>query len=148
VYHQSSHLGDELLLSNDYPERVNLSYEAVDFIYSFEWHGFRAYGGGEYLVFKEPDDLKPWSAHGGIEYHGSKPLLGDGKLIAGVDIKSMEEHNWSVDTSVKAGLEFGQSRSGKRCMRITAEYYNGFDPHGQFYKNKAEYYGIGVSLGF
>jgi len=29
-----------------------------------------------------------------------------------------------------------------------AEWFNGFDPHGQFYKNKVEYYGIGMSLGF
>jgi hypothetical protein len=29
-----------------------------------------------------------------------------------------------------------------------AEWYKGFDPHGQFYNNKVEYYGMGVALGF
>lgn len=29
-FHQSSHLGDELLLSGNAPERINLSIEAVD----------------------------------------------------------------------------------------------------------------------
>ena len=65
-----------------------------------------------------------------------------------MDMKSLEEHNWSIDTSVKAGLEFGHPNPGQRRLRIMAEWYKGFDPHGQFYNNKVEYYGMGVSLGF
>ena len=65
IYHQSSHLGDELLLSANHPNRVNLSYESMELIYSREWHEWRGYGGGEYLVHKEPGDLKPAIAHWG-----------------------------------------------------------------------------------
>ena len=148
VYHQSSHLGDELLLSANHPDRVNLSYEAIELIYSREWRGWRVYGGGEYLVHKEPADLKPMSAHWGLEYRGSKPLVWNGRPIVGLDLKSLEEHNWSIDTSVKAGLEFGHPNPGQRRLRLMAEWYKGFDPHGQFYNNKVEYYGMGVSLGF
>ncbi len=148
IYHQSSHLGDELLLSVNPPDRVNLSYEAIELIYSRQWRGWRVYGGGEYLVHKEPADLKPSSGHWGIEYHGSKPLVWNGRPIVGVDMKSLEEHNWAIDTSVKAGLEFGHPNPGQRRLRLTAEWYKGFDPHGQFYNNKVEYYGMGVSLGF
>jgi hypothetical protein len=148
LYHQSSHLGDELLLSANHPERINLSYEAVELIYSREWREWRVYGGGEYLIEKEPDDLKPASTHWGIEYRGSKPLLWNGRPIGGVDMKSMEENEWAVDTSVKVGLEFGHPNPGQRRLRLLAEYYNGYDPHGQFYNHKVEYYGLGVSLGF
>ena len=148
IYHQSSHLGDELLLSVNPPERVNLSYEAIELIYSREWRGWRVYGGGGYLIDKEPADLKPMSAHWGIEYRGSKPLLWNGRPICGVDMKSLEEHNWALDTSVKAGLEFGHPNPGQRRLRLMAEWYKGFDPHGQFYNNKVEYYGMGMSLGF
>ena len=88
IYHQSSHLGDELLLSTDHPERVNLSYEAIEFIYSREWRAWRVYGGGEYLIHKEPGDLKPMSGHWGVEYRGSKPLVWNGRPIGGVDMKS------------------------------------------------------------
>ena len=88
IYHQSSHLGDEFLQSINPPERVNLSYEAIELIYSREWRGWRVYGGGEYLIHKEPDDLKPMSAHGGIEYRGSKTLVWNGMPIGGVDMKS------------------------------------------------------------
>jgi hypothetical protein len=148
IYHQSSHLGDEFLQSLNPPERVNLSYEAIDLIYSREWRGWRVYGGGEYLVHKEPADLKPMSAHWGIEYRGSKPLVWNGRPIAGVDMKSFEEHNWAINTSVKAGLEFGHPNPGQRRLRLMAEWYKGFDPRGQFYNNKVEYYGMGISLGF
>jgi hypothetical protein len=148
VYHQSSHLGDELLLSANPPERINLSFEAIELIYSREWLGWRVYGGGEFLIHKEPRDLKPMSAHWGIEYRGSKPLLWNGRLLGGVDMKSLEEHDWYVDTSVKAGLEFGQPDPGQRRLRLMAEWYKGFDPRGQFYVNKVDSYGIGVSLGF
>jgi hypothetical protein len=148
VYHQSSHLGDEFLRSVNPPERVNLSYEAIEFIYSREWRGWRVYGGGEYLIHKEPADLKPLSVHWGLEYRGSKPLVWNGRPLVGVDIKSFEEHNWAIDTSVKAGLEFGHPNPGQRRLRLMAEWYKGFDPRGQFYNNKVEYYGIGVSLGF
>jgi hypothetical protein len=148
VYHQSSHLGDEFLQSINPPERVNLSYEAIELIYSREWTGWRVYGGGEYLIHKEPDDLKPMSAHWGIEYRGSKPIVWNGRPIAGLDMKSFDEHDWAIDTSVKAGLEFGHPNPGQRRLRLMAEWYKGFDPRGQFYNNKVDYYGIGVSLGF
>jgi len=148
IYHQSSHLGDEFLQSVNPPERVNLSYEAIELIYSREWRGWRVYGGSEYLIHKEPGDLKPMSAHWGIEYRGSKPLVWNGRLVGGVDMKSFEEHNWAIDTSVKVGLEFGQPNPGQRRLRLMAEWYKGFDPRGQFYNNKVDYYGMGVSLGF
>jgi hypothetical protein len=50
--------------------------------------------------------------------------------------------------SEEAGLEFGHPNPGQRRLRLTAEWYKGFDPRGQFYKNKVEYYGMGMSLGF
>ncbi|HEX9861338.1 MAG TPA: DUF1207 domain-containing protein, partial [Nitrospirota bacterium] len=70
------------------------------------------------------------------------------RLVGGVDMKSFEEHKWSVDTSVKAGLQLGESSPGERRMRFMGQWYKGFDPHGQFYRNRIEYYGFEVSLGF
>lgn len=146
VYHQSSHLGDEFLLRLK-PERVNLSYEAANLLVSQEWWSLRGYFGGEYLFHREPGDLEPASLQGGIEYYGSKRLCG-GRVVGGVDLKSYEEHNWSVDASAKAGLEFGQPDPGKRRLRVLAEGYKGYAPNGQFYKHKISYYGLGVYFGF
>jgi len=88
------------------------------------------------------------SAHWGLEYRGSKPLVWNGRPIVEVNMKSLEEHNWTIDTSVKAGLEFDHPNPGHRRLRLVPEWYNGFDPHSQFYRNKVGYYGLGISLGF
>jgi hypothetical protein len=148
IYHQSSHLGDELLLGANPPNRVNLSFEALELIYSREWRGWRVYGGGEYLFDKTPSDLKPLIAHAGVEFRGSDPLVWGGRPVGGVDMKSLEEHDWSLDTSVKVGLEFGHPNPGQRRLRLLAEWYKGADPHGQFYVHKVDYLGLGMYLGF
>ncbi|OGV67593.1 MAG: hypothetical protein A2498_15985 [Lentisphaerae bacterium RIFOXYC12_FULL_60_16] len=148
LYHQSSHLGDEFLQSGNAPTQVNLSYEAAEFIYSCEWRAWRLYGGGEYLSDPEPVDLKRRGVHWGIEYRGSKPLVWNVRPVGGVDMKRLDEHDWAVDTSIKAGLEFGHPNPGQRRMRLMGEWYKGYDPHGQFYVNQVEYYGLSISLGF
>jgi hypothetical protein len=148
IYHQSSHLGDELLLSTNPPSRVNLSFEAVELIYSREWRGWRVYGGGEYLIDKDPKELKPLSAHWGLEFRGSNALVWGGRPIVAADMKSLEEHDWALDTSIKAGLEFGHPNPGQRRLRVLAEWYKGADPHGQFYAHKVDYLGLGIYLGF
>lgn len=148
IYHQSSHLGDELLLKPNPPKRVNLSFEAVELLYSRELWNWRIYCGGEYMLEKEPKDLMQWGGHWGVEYRSTKPILWNGRLVSGVDMKAFEEHNWTTDISIKTGLEFGQPNPGQRRLRVMLEWYKGFNPRGQFYINKVEYYGLGVSLGF
>jgi hypothetical protein len=151
LYHQSSHLGDEYLLRVK-PQRVNLSYESAELIYSREFetgpHMLRGYAGGEYLLRREPAELDQGIVHWGVEYAGKYTVLKYFRLVGGVDMKSFEEHKWSVDTSVKAGLQLGESSPGERRMRFMGQWYKGFDPHGQFYRNRIEYYGFEVSLGF
>src|SRR5688572_1775441 len=66
LYHQSSHLGDEFLLSAD-PERINLSFESAELILSQAFGGLRVYGGGEFFFNRDPSDLDPLLAHGGAE---------------------------------------------------------------------------------
>jgi len=51
VYHQSSHLGDEFILGNPGVDRVNLSYEDLEALVSYEWERWRVYGGGGYLYY-------------------------------------------------------------------------------------------------
>lgn len=148
LYHQSSHLGDEFLESANPPKRMNLSFESIEVLYSYEWRGWRGYAGGEYLIHKDPAELKPAMAHWGIEYRGKRPLLWTGRLVGGVDLKSYQQHEWAVDTSVKIGLEFGKPNPGQRRLRLMAEWYRGYDPRGQFYMNKVSYYGMTLCLGF
>ncbi len=144
LYHQSSHLGDEFLLHAK-PERLELSYEALNALGSYEWASWRLYGGGETLVHKEPHDLKPLSLQAGAEYYGRSPIVGKGYPVAGMDFKSSQEHDWAVSGSVVAGMEF-HGTEGNRLIRFLLEGYRGFTPHGQFYTTRISYYGVAVQL--
>jgi len=146
-YHQSSHLGDEFLLRVN-PERVNLSFEALEYIYSYDLKPVRLYGGGEYMVHRDPPDLKPFSFHGGIEYRGRNVLWNHGRWLGGIDIKSWEQHDWEPDVSIAIGTEFGPPQPGRRRMRVMLEGYHGHNPHGQFYDSRIYYAGLGIYLGF
>ena len=146
VFHQSSHLGDEYLLSQQTPERINLSYEGVDSILSYNLpFGFRIYGGGGYLFDRTPSDLKPWIAQWGLEFKSPAAWVGGSlRPIAALDIQNREESDWDADLSLRAGLQFENPDFLSRKLQVMFEYYKGRSPNGQFYiRDVEEYVGIG-----
>ncbi len=149
LYHQSSHLGDEFLL-NAAPERINLSFEALEALVAYDLEPFRVYGGGEVLLNREPENLDRLMAHAGIEYFGAEPsrLLPGlrGRPFAGLDLKSYGEHDWSVGRSLKVGMQFDAPHSD-HYLRLMVEGYRGHSPHGQFYSDRVSYLGLGVLFG-
>ena len=152
IFHQSSHLGDEFLLRkvNTKFERINLSYEGADLRLSYEFpYQVRLYAGGGGLFHKEPADLKIWSAQYGLEFRSPWRLesLSLRPIIA-TDVKNFEENDWAFDVSVRAGFEFENFQLANRRLQFLAEYFNGFSPSGQFYKEKIEYFGIGAHYHF
>ena len=148
LYHQSSHLGDEFLLHNTV-QRIELSFEALELLASYEWKKWRMYYGGEYIVHQGPTDIKPASLQGGVEFYGTRRVVG-GRMVGGWDLKSDQEHDWTLNSSIKVGLQFDSSESNGRYIRVLAEGYKGFSPYGQFYTDKSRmtYAGIGIALGF
>ncbi|ASF46611.1 DUF1207 domain-containing protein [Methylovulum psychrotolerans] len=152
LFHQSSHLGDEFLLrkTNEKFQRVNLSYEGVDMKLSYELpFGLRLYGGGGGLFDREPSKLKPWLAQYGAEFRSPWRLnFASLRPIVAVDIKNFQENNWNNDLSARAGFEFENLKVLGRKLQILGEYYNGYSPSGQFYREKVEYFGIGAHYHF
>lgn len=149
LYHQSSHLGDEYLLHAS-PTRMEFSYEALNVIQSHEWREWRGYYGGEAMLRKEPNSLKTLTAQAGIEYHGTSPVWGRGVPVAGLDLKSTQEHDWALNVSLVAGLEFKGVPHSDRHIRVVLEAYQGHNPHGQFYteNTRIQFHGIGVQMGY
>ncbi|UEM21533.1 DUF1207 domain-containing protein [Skermanella mucosa] len=150
IFHQSSHLGDEYLLREeiDRSRRINLSYEAVEGLASYDINDeFRVYGGVSYLFDQEPSDLEPWGTQAGVEYE-SRDTYAGGLLrpVAAVDMKFREEADWDMDLSLQAGFQLESSFLAPRNIRLLAEYYNGSNPNGQFYSRKLEYIGIGINV--
>lgn len=146
LYHQSSHLGDELLLRADSEiERENLAFESAELIVSQELGGLRVYAGGEYLFNRRPATLDAMIAHAGAEARAG-PARGL-RLVAAVDVKSSEQQEWKPAVSVRAGVEAAWWRSQghpPRVWSLLAEYYDGPSPYGQFFLESIRYYGAGV----
>jgi hypothetical protein len=151
VYHQSSHLGDELLLRANHPNRENLSFEAAEALLSEDLGPLRVYGGGEYYIAREPHDLPQEMAHGGAELRPPGSLrfgsLGTARLIAGADVKMVKPDSmWRYGISARAGLEIGRAREGPEPSRrwsVLYEFYDGPSPYGQFFQSDVRLMGVG-----
>ena len=148
LFHQSSHLGDEFLLRTK-TERVNLSYESVDLKVSYEFGDvLRVYGGGGYLFDQEPARLHPWSIQYGAEVISPWPARdARWRPIAAADLQHREENDWSLDLSLRAGVQL-DGVLASRNLQILIEYFKGRSPNGQFYKDKIEYLGLGFHFHF
>jgi hypothetical protein len=148
LFHQSSHLGDEFLLRTR-PERINLSYESVDLKVSYEIDDvLRLYGGGGYLFHQEPSSLDPWSIQYGAEFISPWPgRESRWRPIAALDLQNREENAWSLDVSLRAGIQL-DSVLASRNLQILLEYFKGRSPNGQFHKDKIEYLGLGAHFHF
>ncbi len=152
IFHQSSHLGDEILLRLNQLQRENISFEAVDFILSVDARALRLYGGGEYIFNRNPQDLEHYVAQGGAELRPRPPLISFGRIgflrfLAAVDLKSSQEQDWDPSVSVRAGFEIDRPFSGEvpaRSWSILFESYRGPSPYGQFFRQKIQYIGVGA----
>jgi len=146
IFHQSSHLGDEYLLRGQSDERVNLSYESVNSLFSYHLPaGFRIYAGGGFIFHKDPSDLDPWSVQTGLELRSPMVWLkGALRPVFGVDVQNRQESNWDADVSARAGIQFENPDFLSRKLQLLFEYYNGKSPNGQFYENNIEFLGIGL----
>jgi len=67
--------------------------------------------------------------------------------IAAGDFQNREENAWSLDFSLRAGIQL-DSVLASRNLQILLEYFKGRSPNGQFYKEKIEYLGLGVHFHF
>jgi hypothetical protein len=153
LYHQSSHLGDELLLRRDPPEqfeRENLSFESAELLLSQDVGPLRVYGGGEYLVNREPEQLGRSVAHYGAELRPSVTArigtLARARLVGAVDLKTVAEQDGRTAVSARAGVEVGRPREvGERARRwsLLFEFYDGPSPYGQFYARDVRFTGLG-----
>jgi hypothetical protein len=153
VFHQSSHMGDEYLVHN-HAQRVDLTFQAVELLVANEASRWRVYGGGGYVFAHSPADLKPGVLHGGLEYRQPRSMLrlgrfATGRLVAGLDAKATQDHQWQVGWSVVTGLELGDPLvalgTGRRWS-VLLKAYTGPAPYGEFYRDHVASVGVGVGF--
>ncbi len=150
IRHQSSHLGDEFLLSNPQVVRINLSFEEIDLKMSYDVTSWlRLYGGVGAIVRKDPSTLARETTQGGVELKSPWLFLG-GKVrpVAYADFQTHARTHWSVGQSIMAGLQFENARIGDRKLQVLGEYYSGPRPDGQLFTQRVEWIGMGIHLWF
>lgn len=149
VLHQSSHLGDEFLLRSRV-DRINVSYESLDVLLSFEpWDFLRVYGGGGALLRRDPEDLERGLAQGGFELVSPRAFLaGHVRPLLALDVQGREESGWEADLSLRAGVQIESPSLLSQRLQILLEYYDGRSPNGQFFRRELEYLGLGAHLHF
>jgi hypothetical protein len=149
LFHQSSHLGDEFLLRRE-TDRINLSYEAVDALLSWDATGWlRLYGGGGALLRREPADLDRFSLQLGAEIESPRAWA-EGLLrpVFALDVQSHEENDWDLDLSARLGLQIESARLAGRRLQILLDYFQGRSPNGQFFDREIESWSLGAHLHF
>jgi hypothetical protein len=148
LYHQSSHLGDEYLLRNEDIVRENLSFESMEVLVSQEVGLLRGYAGVESIFRREPDTLPNSLYHAGVELRTGRARRI--QMVAGVDVKTTELHDWSPAVSGRIGLEVGrpgpEGHPGRLIM-LLLELYEGPSPYGQFFQDDISYIGAGIHFG-
>ena len=144
IYHQSSHLGDEFILDNPTVKRVNLQYEDVVSLVSYEWEKLRIYGGGGYILRSEPHLKRP-HYQAGTEFIQPQAIR-ELDFIAALDVQSSAELGWEKSYSVQAGFQF-KSHNNRR-VRLMFEHFDGHSPNGQFFRERLRYSGLGLYFRF
>jgi hypothetical protein len=147
VYHQSSHLGDELILGGNAPRRVDLSFEAADLLVAWERSGFRLYGGASHTLSTSTDTYKGGTIQVGADYVGPPVVFGQ-RLTAGLDVKWLEPADGRSGVSAKAGIKVGGPAPERGGLTLLVEAYDGFAPFGQFFVEDFRYRGVTLQFDF
>lgn len=140
IYHQSSHLGDEFLLGNPNIPRINLSYEDLEVLSSYEWKKWRFYGGGGVILNSEPN-LDPLHVQAGAEYRRPSPFS-RWQVVGAADLQANQDQDWQGNASFQLGTAYDGGHN--REIRFMLEHFRGFSPNGQFYNERLKYTGFGV----
>jgi len=147
--HQSSHLGDEFLLNNEV-ERINLSFEELGVLVSYDARDWaRVYGGLAVIVRSEPSSLDRWSLQAGLE---CRPVTAKTKrrlqLLVAVDLVSWQQNDWIPDASFVAGATLDPIGESSYRVDFLIRYYIGRSPNGQFFTERIQTLGPAVQLYF
>jgi hypothetical protein len=156
-YHQSSHLGDEYVLREP-GARINLSFESLALLLAGDLGScWRVYGGGEYLIGRDPRTLGRAIERVGAEYRGGSTSVTLGPMgrahpLAAIDLRSWEQNDWLPGVSLNAGFEFLPDNASPewsgRTWSLLLMFYHGPSPYGQFYSETISLAGAALQLGF
>ncbi|MBF0196682.1 MAG: DUF1207 domain-containing protein [Planctomycetes bacterium] len=144
LYHQSSHLGDEVQELGR--QRIDYSRETFRWMLDYTQNGYRIYGGASHINRADPGELegKFWGQLGLEKYFMVYSL----PCFVVLDLQSREEHSWHINHNVQLGFDMGDWRRVIKRQRFVLEYYNGYSHMGQFYNTKEQNLSFGIGFDF
>ncbi len=145
LLHQSSHLGDEFLLSGNAPERKNLSYEALDLLAAYHpAPGWRLYVTGGYIIASDLDEIGNVGGGGGVEYLSPNPVWGRAHWVTAFNTNATEAFESDMQVRLISGLRIASHTVAGNALTIAAQGFTGPIPFGQFFSDSATYYGFAL----
>lgn len=154
LWHMSSHIGDEFLITHPDFERCNLSDEGVDFFASYQFgYPVRLYAGIGYIIDRDkefPEDPLYFEWGSEIRVFGGRDrysCLYVQPFLA-MHFRTWEEHDYDIDQTYALGVEWSKLQGVGRKFRLFMEYHSGYSKEGQFCRERADYFAIKMNYGF
>jgi len=154
VFHESSHLGDEILESGR-RARVDSDREAVRLLWSYDLPELpigrvRVYAGPTFNMRAGPAEAEQrFALQAGLEHLFR---LWDVPMFAAVDVQSKQENRWSANLTAQAGFFLADPTDPDRRLntppRLYLEYYAGHSNMGQFWNEYEQYVMLAFAFAF
>jgi hypothetical protein len=145
VFHESSHLGDEMIERGD-RERQDIGVNGIRLTVSRQWKEWlRTYGGLTGVPWADPDELQSIGFHAGAELTSLPPWK---RGYVAAELEVWEWRDWNPDFTAQVGL-FLASRGEKTWLsraRTYFEFRTGSVELGQFYNETETRFGLGLAL--
>ena len=147
LFHESSHLGDEIVERGDRP-RLDVAVNGVRLTASRqfdEW--FRVYGGVTGLPFATPEMLQSVGFHLG----GQAEALPPGRRgYVALEVETWEWRAWDPDVTMQAGIFLASRSAGEGSLlsraRAYLEFRSGQVRYGQFHNETETSVGLGLGV--
>jgi hypothetical protein len=142
-YHESSHLGDEILERGE-RERIDYNVNGVRLTASRNWgERLRTYGGVSVQPWATPAELQSFGFQAGVEVSRLPPW---DRVYAALDTEWWEWRSWNPDVTAQVGIYIGPKGRGPalEAARLFVELRSGRVNLGQFYNETETYVAIGL----
>jgi hypothetical protein len=145
VFHESSHLGDEVIERGD-RTRQDVGVNGIRLTVSRKWsEPLRTYAGVTGTPWADPDELQSFGFHAGVELTSLPP--GDRGYLA-AELEVWEWRDWNPDVTMQIGLFLSPRRDGTwlSTARAYFEFRTGHVELGQFFNETETRFGLGLAL--
>lgn len=145
LYHQSSHLGDELLEGKK-RDRIDYGVEELRLLADWRWPALRMYAGGKVTLHAYPASLSGRTVlQAGVELSGKIAVL---PAFVAADFQTRLDEPGLHSATMRAGLGLHGAKPPAHVQQLFLEFYSGRSVMGQFFMEQERHVLLGISYLF